>query len=226
MNLRPKVSATFFTRIILCLWAIGMARGLADESAFNDNGATTAKQSGDLKKELVGTSWKASPTQPLRGGLAPILTFTEDRVAPAGYQYEVNGKDRITIHFNHGDTQAMELSPNGKRFTFTFADRSYSYELLDTTGKARMGLAGTTWEAAPREHLRPGLPAHLNFGEETVVPAGYRYDVNGADSITIHFNHGDTQLMLLSANGKQLSFIFDDRFYHYELVSEESKSEP
>jgi hypothetical protein len=59
-----------------------------------------------------------------------------------------------------------------------------------------------------------------------VVPAGYRYDVNGADSITIHFNHGDTQLMLLSANGKQLSFIFDDRFYHYELVSEESKSEP
>lgn len=176
--------------------------------------------SGRLRKQLAGTSWKATPSQPLRGGLAPVLTFTEETVAPAGYRYDVNANDRITIHFNHGDTQAMLLSPEGQRLTFTFRGNSYAYELIEETGNLRKQLDGTRWRAVPARPLRGGLAAVLNFTAETVGPAGYRYNVNAENSITIHFNHGDTQLMLLSPNRHRLEFTFQNKNFAYELVSQ------
>ncbi len=172
-----------------------------------------------LRGRLMGTSWKASPVQPLRGGLAPILTFTEETLAPAGYKYEINDANGVTVYFKRGDTQDMQLSPDGKRLTFTFAEKAYAYELLDTAGKLKLQLDGTSWTAVPEQPLRGGLSKVLTFTDDTVGPAGYKYDVNSQDSITIHFLRGDTQLMILSDNGKQLTFIFDGKTYTYERVS-------
>jgi hypothetical protein len=206
--------------MVLCLCAFVSASlgGLRDQSSGNEVAGHADKDAENLRKRLIGTSWKAAPIQLLRGGLAPILTFTAETIAPAGYLYEVSGADRVTIHFKKGDTQDMQLSPDGRRLTFTFAEKAYAYELLDTAGKVKMELDGTSWKAMPDLPLRGGLSAVLTFSDDTVGPAGYRYDVNSEDSITIHFSHGDTQLMLRSTNGRQLTFIFGGKTYAYELM--------
>jgi len=206
--------------LVLCMCAFVSTSlgGLRDQSPGNEAAGRADQASENLRKRLIGTSWKAAPIQPLRGGLAPILTFTAETLAPEGYRYEVSGADRVTVHFKHGDTQDMQLSADGKRLTFTFAEKDYAYELLDTAGKVKMQLDGTSWKAIPDFPLRGGLSAVLTFSDDTVGPAGYRYEVNSEDSITIHFSRGDTQLMLLSTNGRQLTFIFGGKTYAYELM--------
>jgi len=80
-------------------------------------------------------------------------------------------------------------------------------------------LAGTKWKAVAGAPPHSGLVASLSFNAATVTPAGYHYDVNAADSLTIHFNHGDTQLMLLAPDGQRLHFVFRGHDYFYQLVS-------
>jgi hypothetical protein len=61
----------------------------------------------------------------------------------------------------------------------------------------------------------------LNFNENTVEPAGYRYEIDHHDStVRIFFNHGDTQLMLLTNDGRRLRFTFESRDYVYELTAQ------
>ena len=83
----------------------------------------------DLRTDLAGTSWRAASGKP-RPGLAPILTFTQATVQPAGYAYRVNANDSLTITFNHGDTQLMLLAPDGKRLKFVFKNHEYVYHLV------------------------------------------------------------------------------------------------
>lgn len=85
----------------------------------------------DLKTQLAGTRWQATPENRRRAGLAAILTFSEQTVGPAGYRYEVNRHDgTVRIFFNHGDTQLMLLTHDGERLGFTFAGKDYAYELI------------------------------------------------------------------------------------------------
>lgn len=84
----------------------------------------------DLKTQLAGTSWKAVSAKPLRPGLAPVLTFTDATVAPAGYRYDVNTPNSLTIHFNHGDTQLMLLAPDGHHLKLVFQGHNYTYQLV------------------------------------------------------------------------------------------------
>lgn len=81
----------------------------------------------------------------------------------------------------------------------------------------RTQLIGTSRKAASGKP-RPGLAAILTFTEANVHPAGYAYKVNANDSLTVSFNHGDTQLMLLDPDGKRLKFVFRNREYIYRLV--------
>jgi beta-lactamase regulating signal transducer with metallopeptidase domain len=102
-----------------------------------DNGETPIKTESDeapaitdLRTQLPGTRWKATPANPLRGGLAAILSFNEKTVDPAGYPYEVNRHDAtVRIFFNHGDTQLLLLTNDGRRLRFTFGGKDYAYEL-------------------------------------------------------------------------------------------------
>jgi len=82
----------------------------------------------DLEKQLVGTTWKAEPNQPLRGGLGDQLHFTEKTVEPKGYRYIIDSRT-VIIHFNHGDKQEMILSADGRRLKFIHFEKEYSYEL-------------------------------------------------------------------------------------------------
>jgi hypothetical protein len=170
----------------------------------------------DLKMQLAESSWRAVPISQTRPGLTANLTFSDETVAPAGYRYDVSASGRVTIHFNHGDTQAMELAPDGRHLQFTFRQTEFTYELIEGSD-VRKELSGTLWKAI--NHLRPGLAANLTFSEDAIAPAGYRYDVNASDSITVHFNHGDTQLMLLAPDRKHFKFIFGKENYEYELAS-------
>jgi len=182
----------------------------------------------DLKTQLPGTSWRAEPIQSLRPGLAPIVTFTASTVAPEGYHFEVNADNKLTITFNHGDTQAVQLAPDGTHLQFTFDHHEYSYEMLSSQAEHPPGsasianfptqFAGSRWKAVPGHPLRLGLSAALTFNASTLTPEGYRYDVNAPDSLTIHFNHGDTQLVLLTPDGKRLQFVFRGHDYFYQLV--------
>jgi len=190
----------------------------------NDSALTPREEPiSDLRTEIAGTNWKAVPTNPLRGGLAPILTFTESGVEPAGYRYEVDSDDSVTIFFNHGDSQVMDLSPDGHQLKFTFKNQEFVYEILKQAENPGLNLktqlAGTTWAVLPHALIRPGLAATQMFAGETVGPQGYQYTVNSSNSITIHFNHGDAQLMLLAPNGNRLQFIFKNQNYEYELDS-------
>ncbi|MDR3404100.1 MAG: hypothetical protein P4L99_16505 [Chthoniobacter sp.] len=217
MNIRPALS------VVTCLCALATSPG----ESPNEHHAPTPIA--DLKTQLTGTSWRAEPVQSLRPGLAPILTFTETAVAPEGYRIEVNADHQLTITFNHGDTQSMQLAPDGTHLHFTFDHREYSYEMVETQVEPQPGspaitdfptqLAGTKWKAVTGAPPHSGLAASLSFNAATVTPAGYHYDVNAADSLTIHFNHGDTQLMLLTPDGKRLQFVFRGRDYFYQLVS-------
>jgi hypothetical protein len=176
----------------------------------------------DLRTDLDGSNWQAVAPQSLRPGLAPILTFTAASVAPEGYHYDVNSANTLTVHFDHGDTQQMRLTPDGRFLSVVFHEHMFVYQLLPQPDDAGLDLqtelAGTKWNALPGHHLRPGLPATLTFAADTVAPAGYHYDVNSSDSLTIHFNHGDTQLMLLGADGKRLKFLFKNQGYEYRLA--------
>jgi hypothetical protein len=81
-------------------------------------------------------------------------------------------------------------------------------------------LAGTQWKAESPSHIRPGLYAGLKFNHDTVEPAGYRYEVDSHDfTVRIFFNHGDTQLLLLTDSGRRLSFTFQGKDYSYALTS-------
>jgi hypothetical protein len=99
--------------------------GSTTESAPGEMPAIT-----DLRTQLPGTHWKATPANPLRGGLYPVLNFNENTVEPAGYRYEIDHHDStVRIFFNHGDTQLMLLTNDGRRLRFTFESRDYVYEL-------------------------------------------------------------------------------------------------
>jgi hypothetical protein len=178
----------------------------------------------DFRTQIVGTTWKVGPGQSQRPGLAAELTFSSEQVEPEGYRYQTKTGNSLTVFFNHGDSQAMNLSADGKHLKFTFRQKQYSYELVaeddKDDGKLRAQLAGSKWNAVPMTPTRPGLAGVLSFTEETVGPAGYKYDVNAEDSITIHFNHGDTQLMVLSGEGNRLTAIFKDQKYEYERAAE------
>jgi hypothetical protein len=85
----------------------------------------------DLRQELADTSWRATPGQAVRPGLVALLTFNGKDVDPAGYRYEANAHDStVTIFFNHGDTQVMLLTDQGKCLRFTFGGRDYTYDLV------------------------------------------------------------------------------------------------
>lgn len=79
-------------------------------------------------------------------------------------------------------------------------------------------LPGTAWKVPPNGKLRPGLTAMLTFTDKTVGPAGYRYEVNTANSFTLFFNHGDKQVFRLSPDGRRLKFTFKNGDYAYDLV--------
>jgi hypothetical protein len=83
----------------------------------------------DLRKQLSGTTWKAVPSKPLRGGFAERLTFTEKTLEPGGYKYEAQSHNAVTVTFTGGDKEIMNLSPDGKRLQFTQGKTDYTYEL-------------------------------------------------------------------------------------------------
>ena len=89
-----------------------------------------AKTARDLRSQLIGTSWKAVPSAPLRGGLGATLTFKEQTVEPGGYRYEVDNHNNLTILFNGGDSQPAQLSPDGKKMKMDFRQKSFFYELV------------------------------------------------------------------------------------------------
>ena len=68
--------------------------------------------------------------------------------------------------------------------------------------------------------VRPGLSSAMIFDHCTVEPADYRYEGNSYDgTVTISFNYGDTQLMLLTDEGIRLRFTFGGKDYCYEIDS-------
>lgn len=84
----------------------------------------------DIKTQMVGTNWKADSRLGVRPGLYPTLRFYQNNVQPANYRYEITPHDyTVRIFFNHGDTQVMLLTDNGRRLNFTFNGKDYSYEL-------------------------------------------------------------------------------------------------
>jgi hypothetical protein len=85
----------------------------------------------DLREKLAGTKWQARPGEAVRPGLVPLLTFNGKSVEPADYRYEANAHDSsVTVYFNHGDTQLMLVTDEGKRLRFSFGGRDYSYDLV------------------------------------------------------------------------------------------------
>jgi hypothetical protein len=112
--------------IIICLCAL-VSTSFGE---LPEKGRHVLKAIEDLKTQLAGTTWKAVPSKPLRGGLAVALTFTDATVQPAGYHYEVNAHNSLTVKFNHGDTQLMLLDPDGKHLKFDHNEKHYVYELV------------------------------------------------------------------------------------------------
>ena len=116
MNIRP---------IALTLLSLGT---LASASLLDEEQHRTYSIE-DLKTQLAGTSWRAMPIRHLRPGLAPLLTFADGKVAPAGYAYDINARDSLTIHFNHGDTQLLLLAHDGRHLKLVFRGQQFDYEL-------------------------------------------------------------------------------------------------
>ncbi|MEP6671691.1 MAG: carbohydrate binding domain-containing protein [Chthoniobacter sp.] len=107
------------------------ASGSGNGEDFNKGFTRAGYPVNDLRAQLAGTSWKVTPGQPVRPGLVPLLTFNGKTVEPADYRYEANAHDStVTIFFNHGDTQLMLLTDEGKRLRFTFGGRDYTYEIV------------------------------------------------------------------------------------------------
>jgi hypothetical protein len=88
----------------------------------------TAKSARELQTQLAGTTWKAVPSAPLRGGFAASLNFTDKTVEPGGYAYEADSHNKVTITFRGGDTQIMQLSQDGKQMKFSFRNSNFVYE--------------------------------------------------------------------------------------------------
>jgi hypothetical protein len=178
----------------------------------------------DVRKELEGTVWKGAPNAPLRPGLGGLLMFTDKTVESAGYRYEAKSRDTFTLFFNHGDKQEFRLAPDGKHLKFSFKNKNYAYDLISTGGplgsEFRVKLAGTTWQALPNKPLRPGLVQSLAFTERTVGPAAYLYYVNNTENLTLYFDYGDAQPMVLSPDGKRLSFVWKGGSYVYEIAGQ------
>jgi hypothetical protein len=105
-------------------------------------------------------------------------------------------------------------SGNGEDFNKGYTRAGYPVNDL------RAQLAGTSWKVVSGQPVRPGLVPLMSFNGKTVDPADYRYEANAHDStVTIFFNHGDNQLLLLTDEGKRLRFNFGGRDYTYDLVS-------
>ena len=90
----------------------------------------SAKSAKELKLQLAGTTWKAVPSAPLRGGFAATLNFTEKTVEPGGYSYEADSHNKVTVTFRGGDTQIMQLSQDGKQLKFSYGKGNFVYELV------------------------------------------------------------------------------------------------
>ncbi len=86
-----------------------------------------AKTTSNLKKQLVGTKWKADGHP--RPGLPESFTFQEKTIEPSDHPYEVDAKDTITITFPKGAHQSMALK-DGKRIEFTWANKPFAYDLV------------------------------------------------------------------------------------------------
>jgi hypothetical protein len=84
----------------------------------------------DLRKDIVGTTWKCMPGKPVRGGLGPTFSFTEKGVQPGGYKYEVDRSNTVIITFNAGGTQVMNLAKGGTRLEFSLGNVDHVYELV------------------------------------------------------------------------------------------------
>jgi hypothetical protein len=89
----------------------------------------------DLRTQLAGTVWKATPGPAgRRPGLDATLTFNGKDVGALGYRYEVNSHDgTVTIFFTRGDTQLMLLTEGGRHLRFTFRGEDYSYDFVSKT---------------------------------------------------------------------------------------------
>jgi hypothetical protein len=84
----------------------------------------------DLRKQLVGTTWKCVPGVPPRPGLEAVITFTDTTVEPSGYKYEVSRFNTVTITFSRGGTQVATLVNKGTRLLMPLDGKEYAYELL------------------------------------------------------------------------------------------------
>jgi hypothetical protein len=89
----------------------------------------------DLRTELTGTVWKATPgAAGLRPGLDATLVFNGKDVGALAYRYEANSHDgTVTIFFTRGDTQLMLLTEGGRHLRFTFRGEDYSYDFVSKT---------------------------------------------------------------------------------------------
>ncbi|HYF34207.1 MAG TPA: hypothetical protein VD994_02865 [Prosthecobacter sp.] len=100
------------------------------KEAIEANARSSREGIKDIKKELVGTTWKCAPGKPVRGGLGPTFTFTEAGVQPGGFKYEVDRSNTVTITFNQGGTQVMTLTKGGSRLEFSLGATDHVYELV------------------------------------------------------------------------------------------------
>jgi len=100
------------------------------KAAIEGPGTLEAKTTGDFRKQIVGTQWKADAKLGLRPGLKDAISFTEKTMEPNGLDYEVGAKNSITIIFPKGDRQPMTLSKDGKRLEFVFKDKPHAYDLI------------------------------------------------------------------------------------------------
>jgi hypothetical protein len=64
-------------------------------------------------------------------------------------------------------------------------------------------IAGTKWTALPNAILGGGLTTTLNFMDKTVEPGNYKYEAL-RDSVTITYNHGGRQVLMLAHDGVHL----------------------
>lgn len=78
----------------------------------------------DLKRQLNGTKWKLLPNAPVRGGLTANLSFNDKTAEPGGYQYEATHSS-VTVIFNRGGREVLELMPDGKHLRFAKGPAAY-----------------------------------------------------------------------------------------------------
>jgi hypothetical protein len=88
----------------------------------------SAKSARELQTQLAGSTWKAGPSATLRPGLAGTLNFTEKTVEPGGYSYVTDAHNKVTLTFKGGDTQVMQLSPDGKQLKVMFGKSTFTYD--------------------------------------------------------------------------------------------------